>query len=107
MIIFVKIFNLIIATITYSIILTFKIFFKFKINLIDSERIGHFLAGSYSAYLNKSNIFQINVIYKEVCNKFLLKNSKKKYFILIISFLFIFIKHTRLTRKYLKLIISI
>ena len=80
MIIFVKIFNLIIATITYSIILTFKIFFKFKINLIDSERIGHFLAGSYSAYLNKSNIFQINVIYKEVCNKFLLKKFKKKIF---------------------------
>ena len=80
MIIFIKIFNLIIATITYSIILTFKIFFKFKINLIDSERIGHFLAGSYLAYLNKSNIFQINVIYKEVCNKFLLKKFKKKIF---------------------------
>ena len=71
MVIFKKIFNLFITIIVYIIILIFKIFFKFKINLIDSERIGHFFAGMYSTYIDNSKIFQINVVYKKVCNKFL------------------------------------
>ena len=98
MVIFKKIFNLFITIIVYIIILIFKIFFKFKINLIDSERIGHFFAGMYSTYIDNSKIFQINVVYKKVCNKFLLKKFKKKIFFLD-NFLSIYVFKAHLINK--------
>tara|TARA_Y100000389_G_C17420802_1_gene496600 strand:+ start:517 stop:1575 length:1059 start_codon:yes stop_codon:yes gene_type:complete len=52
--------------------------------MIDSDRIGHFLSWAFQSYSRKNvkpNFFELNIIYKDICNNFFLSKIKKKIFI--------------------------
>ena len=54
-----------------------SLFVKVKVNIVDSNRLGHFLAWAFTS-IEKQKEFRINVICKKICNHFFLEKVRGK-----------------------------